>query len=358
MKSFRHQSLPGRVLFGFGTLADLPSEAQALGLGRLLVLSTPAQADAAQRVVSLLGERAADAFTGARMHTPVEVTEQALAVAHDLRADGVVAIGGGSTTGLAKAIALRTDLPQIIIPTTYAGSEVTPILGETQNGRKTTQSTRKVLPEVVIYDVDLTFALPVGMSVTSGFNAMAHAAEALYAKDGSPVVDLLAQEGVRALMTALPRIAHDPLDALGRSDALYGCWLCGTCLGTVGMSLHHKLCHTLGGTFDLPHAETHTVILPHALGYNLSAAPGARERLSQAMSGGEPSRVLYELARQLGAPIALRDIGMPEDGLARAADLAVQHPYWNPRPVERDAITAMLRRAWAGEPPVIDQALS
>jgi len=174
---------------------------------------------------------------------------------------------------------------------------------------------------------------------------MAHAAEALYARDGSPVVDLMAQEGVRALMTALPRIAHNPRDALGRGDALYGCWLCGMCLGTVGMSLHHKLCHTLGGSFDLPHAETHAVIC-RMRSATTSAALGARERLSEAMGGGEPARMLHELARQLGAPIALRDIGMPEDGIDRAADLAVQHPYWNPRTVERDAIRAMLRRAW------------
>src|SRR5262249_49398149 len=161
----------------------------------------------------------------------------------------------------------RTDLPQIVVPTTYAGSEMTPILGETAGGAKTTQKTLKVLPEVVIYDVELTLSLPVAISGVSGMNAIAHAIEALYAQDANPVIELMALEGIRALAGALPRIAEAPKDVEARSDALYGAWLCGVCLGSVGMALHHKLCHTLGGSFGLPHAETHTVVLPHATRY-------------------------------------------------------------------------------------------
>ena len=186
------------------------------------------------------------------MHTPVDATEKALAVVRERAADALVAVGGGSTTGLGKAIALRTDLPQIVLPTTYAGSEMTPILGETSGGAKTTQRSPKVLPEVVIYDVDLTLGLPPAVSATSGMNAIAHAVEALYAKDRNPVISMMAEEGISALARSLPRISADPHDREARSGALYGAWLCGTCLGAVGMALHHKLCHVLGGMFDLP----------------------------------------------------------------------------------------------------------
>jgi alcohol dehydrogenase class IV len=351
MHAFRHDFQGGRVVFGVGASASLVAEVEAMGLERLLVLSTPDQAVDAARIALLLGSRSAGLFTQARMHTPVEVTEQAVAAAGAAAADGLVSIGGGSTTGLSKAIALRLDLPQIVIPTTYAGSEATPILGETVDGRKTTIRSAKVLPELVIYDVGLTLGLPTRMSVTSGFNAIAHAAEALYADQASPVIRLMAQDGVRALATALPRIVGDPGDVDARSAALYGAWLCGVCLGGVDMALHHKLCHTLGGAFNLPHADLHTVLLPHALAYNLPAAPGAAAALEDALGGSGPPQRLHEMAVALGAPTSLREIGMPVEGIARAADLAIQNPYANPRPIERDAIEALLRRAWAGEAP-------
>jgi alcohol dehydrogenase class IV len=274
-----------------------------------------------------------------------------MAVLRDMCADGVVALGGGSTVGLAKALALRTDIPQIAVPTTYAGSEMTPVLGETEDGVKTTQSTRRVLPETVIYDVDRTMSLPAGLSATSGLNALAHAAEALYASDRNPIVTLMAEEAVARLARTLPRIVADPSDREARSDALYGAWLSATCLGLVGMALHHKLCHTLGGAFGLSHAETHAIILPHAIAYSQVAAPEAMARLARALGCDDPAVGVFDLARRLGVPSSLREIGMPESGIARAADLAVQKPYWNPRPVEREAIRTLIARAWAGEPP-------
>jgi alcohol dehydrogenase class IV len=285
------------------------------------------------------------------MHTPAEVTDLALAEVRKIEADGLVAIGGGSAIGLAKALALRTDLPQIVVPTTYAGSEATPILGETKEGLKTTQRSLKVLPEMILYDVELTLSLPVALSVSSGLNAIAHAAEALYAQDRNPLIQVMAEEGARALATALPRIHARPDDRAARSEALYGAWLCGTCLGAVGMALHHKICHTLGGAFSLPHAKTHAVMLPHILAYNLPSAEDAGQRLSRALSGQDPALALYRLARSLGAPTALRDLGMRQDALDQAADLAVQNPYANPRPIERAEIRAMLARAWSGDPP-------
>lgn len=351
MRSFVYNALPARVVFGQGTIEKLSDEVSRLGCRRALILSTPHQQSEAERLAGHLGHLAAGVFAGAVMHTPVDVTEQALGRLRELGADCTIAFGGGSTIGLGKAIALRTDLPQIVIPTTYAGSEATPILGETEGGRKTTQRSLKVLPEVIIYDVDLTLTLPPALTATSGMNAMAHAVEALYAENANPVISLLAAQAIAVLAEALPRIIRDPRDYQARSDALYGAWACGTCLGAVGMALHHKLCHTLGGSFGLPHAETHTVVLPHAAAFNAPAAPEAMARVAHALGATDAAQGLFELAGKLGAPRSLREIGMPEGGLDQAADLAVASPYWNPRTIERAPIRALLQDAYDGRPP-------
>jgi maleylacetate reductase len=348
---FVYEQAPRRVVFGTGTRRQVCAEAERLGLKRMVVLSTPEQIAHAREIAHLLGPSVAGVFTGAMMHTPTEVTEQAVAFVSVKQADGVVAVGGGSTTGLGKAIALRTDLPQIVIPTTYAGSEMTPILGETSSDRKTTQSTLKVLPEVVIYDVDLTLTLPPALSATSGMNAIAHAVEALYAKDKNPIISLMASEGIAALARALPRIVKQPNELEARSDALYGAWLCGVCLGTVGMALHHKLCHVLGGLFNLPHAEMHTIILPHSVAYNAPAAEAAMDRVRTALGAPDAAVGLYELAGRLGAPRALKDIGMPPGRIDAAVEQALAKPYWNPRPLERTALRQLLQRAYDGAPP-------
>jgi len=351
--SFVYNASPARVVFGSGTLARLPEEVDRLGLSRVLVLATPQQAVEAEALASRLGGRAAGTFAEAAMHTPVDVTDRAIAAMARKNIDGLVAVGGGSTTGLAKAIALRTDLPQIVAPTTYAGSEMTPILGETKDGRKATLTSAKVLPEVVIYDVDLTLTLPPLMSATSGMNAIAHAVEAFYAREANPVISLLAEEGIAALARSLPVIVKSPRDVHARADALYGAWLCGICLGSVGMALHHKLCHTLGGTFDLPHAQTHTAVLPHAVAYNAPAAPAAMQRVARALGVADAATGLYDLAAGLGARMALRDLGMPEAGIDQATDFALQNQYFNPRPLEKEALRALVRDAWAGvRPPV------
>jgi alcohol dehydrogenase class IV len=324
---------------------------------RALVLTTPQQKSHGEQVVALIDGRAAGIYAGAVMHTPIDVTELAMQQVKFLQADGIVAVGGGSTIGLGKAIALRTDLPQIVVPTSYAGSEMTPILGETRDGLKTTQSSPKILPETVIYDVDLTRTLPVAFAVTSGVNAIAHAVEALYARDANPIVSLMAEEAIRLLAGALPKLVAREDEANARDDALRGAWLCGACLGAVGMGLHHKLCHTLGGTFNLPHAETHTVILPHAMAYNTPSAPVAAARVARALGADHAAQGLFDLTRRLGAKIALRDLGMPEDGIERAADLAVSNAYWNPRPLERDAIRDLIARAWQGDQPVVMETI-
>ena len=354
MRDFIYVGQPQRVVFGAGSLAQLAAEIDTLGARRALVLSTPEQRPQAERVVELLGDKAAGIFDRAVMHVPIETAREAREVAQKLGADCAVAIGGGSTTGLGKAIALDSGLPIIAIPTTYAGSEMTPIYGITEGGLKKTGKDARVLPRTVIYDPELSRTLPVGLSITSGLNAIAHAAEGLYAKDGNPVMDLMAAEGIRALARALPVLRQTPDDLDARSDALYGAWLCGSVLGNVGMALHHKLCHTLGGSFNLPHAEVHTVVLPHAIAFNASAAPEAMRRIAEALGSENAAQGLQDLARDNGAPIALKDIGMRAEDLDRASEIAVSNPYWNPRPFgpeQRGDIRALLQRAYDGAPP-------
>lgn len=351
MQSFVYVAQPARVVFGQGSLTRLPQEIEALGAQKALVLSTPEQRASAERVAGMLGSRAAGIFDRAVMHVPIETAREAREVARKLGADCAVAIGGGSTVGLGKAIALDSGLPILAIPTTYAGSEMTPIYGITEAGLKKTGRDLRVLPRTVIYDPELSMGLPVPMSVTSGINAIAHAAEGLYAHDANPVMGLMAREGIAAIGRALPRIRRQAHDAEARSDALYGAWLCGTVLGHVGMALHHKLCHTLGGTFNLPHAETHTIVLPHSLAYNAEAAPLAMQHIAQALGTGSAPQGVYDLARDNGAPVALRDIGMKEADLQKICDLALQNQYPNPRPLERLALLQLLHDAWSGVRP-------
>ncbi|RCW71735.1 maleylacetate reductase [Pseudorhodoferax soli] len=350
-RPFTYESRAQRVLFGPGMLAQAPDELDRLGARKALVLCTAPQRAQAEQVAALLGPRAAGIFDGAVMHVPMASAEAARAAAAAAGADALVAVGGGSTVGLAKAIALVSPLPVLAIPTTYAGSEMTPIYGLTENGLKRTGRDARVLPRSVLYDPELTLALPVGLSVVSGINAIAHAAEGLYAADGNPVTSLMAAEGIAALGRALPALHAAPHDLAARSDALYGAWLCGLVLGSVAMALHHKLCHTLGGSFNLPHAELHTVVLPHVLAYNAGAAPQAMQRIAAALGTADAAQGVQALARRLGAPVALRDIGMREEDLDKACALALRDAYPNPRPIEAAPLRALLQAAYEGAAP-------
>jgi maleylacetate reductase len=351
MYDFTYIAQPSRVVFAIGSLDLIAREVEALGCKRALVLCTPPQRQQAESVAALLGGASAGVYDGAEMHVPIEGARKAREHAKAVGADCAVAVGGGSTIGLGKAIALESAIPILAVPTTYAGSEMTPVYGITEAGLKRTGKDARVLPRTVLYDPRLSATLPLGMSIVSGMNAIAHAAEGLYARDGNPVMSLMAEEGIRALAGGLVGIADNEADMEARSKCLYGAWLCGTVLGHVGMALHHKLCHTLGGSFVLPHAETHTVVLPHALAYNAPAAPEAMARIAAAIGEPEAPLGLHKLALHLGAPTALRDIGMKEEDLDRACEIALSNPYWNPRPIERQPIRALLQRAWEGAPP-------
>lgn len=351
MRDFTYQGLASRVLFGRGTVSAIRREVEALGCQRILVVSTSQQATDANRVKDQLGELHVATFVGAAMHTPTDVTARVLDVVREHAVDGVVAIGGGSSIGLSKAIALHTDLPQVAVPTTYAGSEMTPIIGQTENGVKTTQRTLKVLPETVIYDVELTLTLPVLMSAASGLNALAHAAEALYAPDSNPVVSLMAAEGIAALYKSLPRIKQNSSDIEARTEALYGSWLCGICLASTSMGLHHKLCHTLGGALNLPHAETHAVVLPHALAFNAPAVGDALTIMQNSVGGGDVAAKLYDVTKGSGAPVSLRDLGMTQADIGVVVEAVMAKPYANPMPLSSLMIEKLVSNAWAGVRP-------
>ncbi|PLP97001.1 maleylacetate reductase [Cupriavidus pauculus] len=357
MHPFAYQSFPQRIVFGSGSLARLASEVDALGATRVLVLCTPGQRRLAEGVADALGARCAGIFDGAVMHVPIEQARRAREMADQCGADCSLAIGGGSTIGLGKAIALESSLPVIAVPTTYSGSEMTPIYGLTDAGLKRTGRDPRVLPRTVIYDPDLSLGLPAAISVTSGINAIAHAAEGLYAADRNPVSQWMARDGIAALGRALPVIADAApgADALreARSDALYGAWLCGSVLGSVTVGLHHKLCHTLGGTLNLPHAEVHTVVLPHALAYNAPAAPDAMTAIADALGAGhgDGPRAVFDLAARLGAPTSLRELGMSVGDIDTITALALRNQYPNPRPLEREGIHQLLQDAFEGRPP-------
>ncbi|EPE03990.1 maleylacetate reductase [Ophiostoma piceae UAMH 11346] len=367
MAAFHTFNVP-RVIFGRGTLAKLPEEVALLGGQAPFLLSTPQQTDQLETIRKILSSSSetsiagagkvtvAGSFTEATMHTPVRITDKAIDTLKSLSADLIISIGGGSTIGLGKAISIRTGLPHLCIPTSYAGSEMTPILGETADGRKTTRSDPRILPRTVIYDVDLTGTMPATMRATSGINALAHAVEALYSRDASPVVTSMAVEAVRSLSQSLPKVTDDNSDAEARSkaqeDALYGAWLCGMCLGNVSMSIHHKLCHALGGSFNLPHGETHTAVLPHSLSYVAPKIGPVMAQLASAIPGsnGDAMVGLNSLLAKLPVKLALKDYGFKEEDIDKAADIALSQPYWSPRPLERDAIREVVRRIWAGEP--------
>jgi len=290
-------------------------------------------------------------FSQAVMHTPVGVTMAAMDIVETSDIDCLVSVGGGSTTGLSKAIAFRTGLPQIILPTTYAGSEMTPILGQTENGVKTTLSDLQVLPGVVIYDVNLTLGLPASTAGVSGINAIAHAIEAMYAKDRNPLTTMIAEAGIRRISRALPAIVREPDDITARTDMLYGAWLSGCCLASVGMALHHKLCHTLGGSFGMPHAETHTALLPHVVSYNTAAERDVMSRIAAFLDAESAAAGLFDLGQAVGASMALKDLGLAEADLDRATELAIRNPYWNPHPIARAGIRDLLQNAWMGKRP-------
>lgn len=320
---------PTRVVFGAGRFAELGDEVARLGARRVVVVTTAGRKALGEQAAGFLPGRCAGVLADAVEHVPAEVADAGVARAEELGADGCVAVGGGSAIGLGKAIARDTGVPLVAVPTTYSGSEMTPVWGRTEDGVKATGRDERVRPAVVVYDPELTTSLPVATSVTSAGNALAHAVEALWAPDATPVTRLEATESARAIVDALPRVAAAPGDPATRTDLLYGAWLAGAGLAVTTMGLHHRLAHVLGGGLDLPHAGTHTVLLPHVLAWTLPAAPEAGAALERAL-GGDPVEVLRRLFADLGAPTTLADLGADSAQFDVLAERAVSPPPAHP----------------------------
>ncbi|MFD8497476.1 maleylacetate reductase and hydroxyquinol 1,2-dioxygenase domain-containing protein [Amycolatopsis sp. NPDC059657] len=336
-----------RVLFGSGSLHRLRAEVELLGCDRVLVVG---RRDS-RHVEDLLGPLAVARFDGAVMHTPVEVTEKAAEVVLAQDIDCVVAVGGGTHIGLAKALARRARLTQLVVPTTYSGSEMTAVLGETANGVKRTVTDEKARPDTVIYDADLTVDLPVPVTVSSAINAMAHAVEALYAREVNPIASTLAIQAIELIARALPAVVAAPSDAEARGDLLRAAWFAGTCLGSAGMGLHHQLCHVLGGSFRLPHAETHAVLLPHVLACTAPSVPDVAARIAAALGAVDAATGVHDLVASVGGPGSLRELGLGEEQIPAVAKFAANDPYPHPvRPTEAD-LERLLESAWSGAAP-------
>jgi len=340
-------SLP-RVVFGSGSFASLPEEIDRLSAKRILIVSTPGRSGLVERAVELLGDRVGGTFDEAVVHVPEAVAARAIIAAAMARADSILSIGGGSAIGVSKAIALATNLSIVATPTTYSGSEMTPLWGLTRHGAKHTGRDPRVQPRTVIYDPELTLDLSASVSAASGMNAIAHCVEALYAPDANPVTSWMSEEGIRALAESLPIIIDSPHDIDARTRALYGACLGGAALASAQMGLHHKLAHVLGGSFDLPHAEAHAVLLPYTAEFNAPEANDAMSRVARALNATNAPVALYDLSRRLPIPRSLAEIGMREADLDRAATLAMEQTYPNPRPLTRDGILTILKRAFAG----------
>lgn len=352
MRSFSYDVLPSRVVFGVGALDRLPDELDLLAASRVLLVADPQTKNVAERIEERLGPRSVGIFGDVQQHIPTEAAERAVVAARARETDCVVTIGGGTTTGFGKAIALETGLPHVAVPTTYAGSEMTPIYGITAEGEKRVGRDLRVLPRAVVYDPMLTTSLPPSVTGPSGMNAIAHCVEALYSNVANPITSLMAEEGIRALHVGIAGSVLDPSNLEARSEALYGAYLAGAALAVVGMAIHHRICHVLGGTFGLGHGEVNSVVLPHAARFNQPAAPEALDRVARALEVEEAAGGLFDFAASVGAPTSLEALGMREGDLDRAASLAADPAQWNPRPVTTQDVRAILDDAFHGRRPV------
>ena len=357
MQPFVYDALPGRVVFGNGSVDRVPDELERLGATRVLLIADRSAATWADRLVERLGRRVVAQIRDVRVHVPLENALAARALARDTDADAVATFGGGSATGLGKAIALEIPVPILAVPTTYAGSEMTPIWGLTEGARKQTGRDPRVQPATVIYDPVLTLSLPPSIAGPSGMNALAHCAEALYAPGANPITSLMAEEGIRALVTGLPQVVAAPDDLDARGDVLVGAYLAGASFGAAGSGLHHKICHVLGGAYDLPHAELHAVVLPHALALVAPLEPVAIGRIAAAMGEEDVPGALFDLDRRLGIPGSLVAIGMEPDRLDEATDLVADAIATGPGGVTRDSIRALLVDAFDGRRPSLGRTI-
>jgi len=350
--TFVHDALPGRVRFGEGAVTHVAEEVDRLGGSRALLIGRRGStAEVTATIGDRLGGRCVGWFDDVAVHVPGELAASAVATAREVDADVLLCVGGGSAIGTAKMVARELGTPIVAVPTTYAGSEMTPIWGTTSDRRKRTGRDPRVLPRTVIYDPELTIGLPPQVGGPSGMNALAHAIEALYAPGTTPVVQVLAREAIVALATGLPRVVTDGRDLEARGTTLYGAFLAGGALAVAGTSIHHAIAHVLGGAFNLPHAPLHAMLLPHTVAFAAPAVSGALAPAAEAMGVGDVPSGLYDLLTRLDIGPGLTSVGMPASALDEAVDAVVAAQPISPRPVEHHAVVTVLRGAFEGTPP-------
>jgi maleylacetate reductase len=349
--TFEHESWPQRVVFDSFAAADhVASEVSRLGGSRVMTIASEASGALTDPVLAHLPTVVH--HTEVVMHVPVDVADRARRVAAEHEVDVIVCVGGGSTTGLAKAVALTTGLPIVAVPTTYAGSEATPVWGLTEAGHKTTGVDVRVLPRAVVYDASLTTSLPVALTVSSGLNAMAHCVDSMWAPTSDPINRAFALEGIAALRQSLPRVVEDGSDVEGREQLLYGSYLAAAAFASAGSGLHHKICHHLGGRYDLPHAQTHAVVLPHVLALNAPGVPALERRMANAFGSATALDGLWSLVDTIGAPTDLRRYGLTDDDLGEAVTAILPSvPATNPVPVDAATLLRLLQNALEGTRP-------
>jgi maleylacetate reductase len=382
MTSFTYTSAAQQVIFGAGSLEQLPASVAAFGWQRLLLCTIPRfeRSGLAGRLQALLGPTLICRYAKASPHVPQEQVDAALALALEHDVDAVIGLGGGSPIGLAKAVSLAletqrtgtaararfpTDQPLvavIAVPTTYAGSEMTPIYGvtRTENGgsSKVTVSDAKVTPKLALYDPELTVELPPQMTASSGINALAHAVEAAYSITRNPLATAAALAAASHITRTLPQAVARGDDLAARTGLMLGAHLAAASIATTSLGLHHGLCHVLGGTASVPHGIANAIILPHAMRFNADATAPELGAVARAMGleGGDDASLaqraadhVYELITGLGLPQRLRDVGVTAGDLPRLARLALQSKAVqnNPKPITSAAQTEdVLCAAW------------
>jgi alcohol dehydrogenase class IV len=351
LSPFELELLPTRIAFGEGASGQLRRRLDELGARRPLVVGTPAAEARYRDVVAPLADRHPKYFFAAEPHCPEPVVERCRKVYVDAGCDSVVAIGGGSTLGLGKILAAENGARFVAVPTTYSGSEMTPLVGRKIGNEKRVARDQRCRPQFVIYDPDLTASLPRRVAVATGMNSVAHAVEALYPQQPNPLATALAEQALAAHRYGLREIARGSPSQEARRAALYGGFLGGVLVAMCGIALHHRLCHVLGGLFDLPHGETNSAVLPHAIAYNLPTIPVARAVIERVFEHDDAAAALHDFAAEIGAPRSLRELGMPEEGIDAAVTQLLAHGGWNPRPLYRDGLERMMRSAFLGERP-------
>jgi maleylacetate reductase len=349
---FTWSSLSSRVVFGRGSLHQVSAEVDRLRGSRVLLIGSGAPtAGALLRLQETLGMRVVAEIADSAQHVPDGIAEAAVAKAVGARADVVVSLGGGSATGLGKAVALATGLPLVAVPTTYAGSEMTPIWGRTIAGIKQTGVDARVKPKAVVYDAELCLGMPSRLAAASGMNALAHCVEALWSAGHNPITSVLAEEGIRRLVIGLPGVVADNNDLDAHENNLVGACLAGVALAEAGTGIHHRTCHVLGGGWNLPHAETHAVVLPQATALVAPRVPEAMQKLGLLLESDEPAVALFELVGRLQLPRSLEGLGMPREGLDEAARRVSEAVTEDPLVPGAPAIELMLEDAFSGRCP-------